>query len=299
MVTTKVGTDPILEFLSSEQTSGLNNIALGVHPVRLNAIEPGTLARQVAGNDAHADALLPDLSIVGFDPGAHLLAAVPGGVVPDQEQGCLADLGEFFATPGQVLRRDEAHQAVLDKAQPDLWRQRGGGGRTSEQQAIAGQRLGVWISLRRRLFNQPPLRMLVRPGAQGRLCHAAPPHFVLETQCIVRVLCDEGHQSIAGVFFRPYAGSGLVIHCFARFQRTPSRCKAVRTASRLTPTGVKPCAQLTSAANARLPRLVCLPKLRGLWCSNARSCSAAAESKAKASGGGPMSQAARPLVLPG
>ena len=72
-----------------------------------------------------------------------------------------------------------------------------------------------------------------------------------------------------------------MIHCLARFQRTPSRCKAVRTASRLTCSGVTPCAKLTSAANSSVHTLVSLSKLRGLSCSSALSRSAWSASKAR------------------
>jgi hypothetical protein len=60
--------------------------------------------------------LLADLSIVCPDPVAHLLADVPRGVVPDQDQGSLTQLCQFFAAPGQVLGGDWTNRAVLDEA---------------------------------------------------------------------------------------------------------------------------------------------------------------------------------------
>ncbi len=68
MLATEVAADPVGQFLSREQAGRLDDVALAVHPVRLNPIEPGTLAGQVAGDDAHALAVLPDRSVVRPDP---------------------------------------------------------------------------------------------------------------------------------------------------------------------------------------------------------------------------------------
>ena len=81
-------------------------------------------------------------------------------------------------------------------------------------------------------------------------------------------------------FFRAYAGSGLVIHCLARRQPTPSRLSVARTVSALTNSEVNPSAYDTSAAKPSVHRLVDLPKLRGLWCSRVRKRSACSASKA-------------------
>src|SRR4029453_9548134 len=300
MVAAKVSTDPLGHFVSREEAGGLNDSTLAVHPVGLNAIEPRTLARQKAGHDAHSLVLLPDLAIVGADPGAYLLAKVPGSIVPDQDQGGLAERLQFLAAPGQVLGGQWADRAILDEAQPDLCGQALRCGRRRDQQAITGQGLRVWIVLGRRLFHQAQFRVLVTPGMQGRLADAAPPHFVLEAQGILGMLPSQGNQPVSLSFFFAYAGSGLVIQCLARFQRTPNRCKAVRTASRLTRKGVMPCSKLTSAASSKLHRLVAFPKWRGLWCSNAPSCSGLAPSKAVAIRCGteePRCKAAKPTWL--
>src|SRR5215213_11564784 len=115
MVASKVGTDTLRHFLSSKQAGRLNDIAFAMNPVWLNAIEPGTLAGQVEGDDAHSLALLPNLTIVCVEPGPHWLADVPGGIVPDQDQSRFALLFQFFAAPGQVLRRDGTQRSVLDE----------------------------------------------------------------------------------------------------------------------------------------------------------------------------------------
>src|SRR5712692_8143935 len=86
-------------------------------------------------------------------------------------------------------------------------------------------------------------------------------------------------QPVAAFFFRVEAGSGLVIHCLARFQATPKRRRATRMASSLTSRGVRPGAKLTSAASASVHRLVGWPNVRGLWCNNARRDSQTPRSK--------------------
>ena len=58
MGTAMVGADAIRHLLSAEQARGLDDGALAVHPLGLDWIEPRTLDRQVAHQDAHAMALL-------------------------------------------------------------------------------------------------------------------------------------------------------------------------------------------------------------------------------------------------
>ena len=52
-LTAKVVTDATLHFVSGEQPSWLDDGPLAMHPMGLNAVEPGTLDRQPARNDAH------------------------------------------------------------------------------------------------------------------------------------------------------------------------------------------------------------------------------------------------------
>jgi hypothetical protein len=76
------------------------------------------------------------------------------------------------------------------------------------------------------------------------------------------------------------AGSGLVIQCLARFQRTPRRASARRRASPLTGRAVSPAASAVVAASAKVHWLVGWPQVRGLWCRRVRNCSRRAASKA-------------------
>jgi hypothetical protein len=69
---------------------------------------------------------------------------------------------------------------------------------------------------------------------------------------VQRGIFERFHQPIAESFFRWYSGSGLVIHCLARFQRMPSRSSVARMVSSLTRSRVNPSAKLTSATNSRV-----------------------------------------------
>src|ERR687883_1270841 len=96
------------------------------------------------------------------------------------------------------------------------------------------------------------------------LRQATPPDFITKAESPRGMRRGEGSQPVAPFFFRTYAGSGLVIQCLARCQRTPRRARARRMASRLTGREVSPSAYATSAAKGNVHRLVGWPKVRGL-----------------------------------
>src|SRR5712691_9078024 len=114
-----IGAHTIRHLLGAEQARGFDHGALGMHPLGLNRVEPGTLDRQVAGQNADAMALLLDLPIVRPDPGAYRFTDVPGGVVPDQRPHGYAQRLQFGAAPVQELSRDRADGPASNEAQPD------------------------------------------------------------------------------------------------------------------------------------------------------------------------------------
>src|SRR2546421_4157126 len=93
-LTTEVVTDATFHLLSGEQTSWFNDGPFAMHPMRLNAVEPGTLGWQPTRNDTHSRMALPlscqDAAIVLLEPAAHFLTPMPRGVIPDQKQHALA-----------------------------------------------------------------------------------------------------------------------------------------------------------------------------------------------------------------
>jgi hypothetical protein len=74
--TTKVVTNPLLQFLSSQQPSRFDHRSFAMGPFRLDPVEPGALGGQPARNDAYACFALLSLVqhglIVLTQPGSHL-----------------------------------------------------------------------------------------------------------------------------------------------------------------------------------------------------------------------------------
>src|SRR5436853_3322191 len=112
--------DAVGEVLDREQAVGFEDAAFAVNPGGLNGVEPGALDREVVGDDADPTPTPFDLTIVVTDPLTHLLADMPGGVVPDQEQGFLPGRVELAAAPVQVVSRDGADRSAIDEPQPHL-----------------------------------------------------------------------------------------------------------------------------------------------------------------------------------
>jgi hypothetical protein len=170
----KVGIDPAFEFGGSEQSISLDDILFAMHPFRLNRIEPWAFGWQQARENADAPPTVLDLLVVRTKPGTDQLAAVPGGVVPDEHENPLAHLCELLAAPVQELRGHRAHWSVLDKAEPHLLSSRGGG----DVEAITGQGFGIGIIRGDRLFDQPQRLIGRTPGMQVGLAESTPPGFI-------------------------------------------------------------------------------------------------------------------------
>jgi hypothetical protein len=276
MGTLKIGTDPLRQLPCRQDAIRLDHAALAMDSVGFQRVQPRAFDRQWADYDAHSGLLPLDLVVVRSDPGAYRLTPVPRGVVPDQEHSFFALSGELVTAPGQEDGRNRAHRPALDEAQPDLFVRYALYRERTEQQPIAGQRFGIRVGLGDRLLHE--VQRLVRrsPCVQCGLGASTPPGLIFEPQRPVGMVPSQAHQPVTGLFFRAYAGSGLVIHCLARCQRTPKRTNVARMVSPLTRREVRPCSQHTSAASARVQRLVGLPKARGRWCNSARSASARA-----------------------
>src|SRR6266496_2907339 len=230
--------DAVGQLLDREQAVGFDDAAFAVDPGGLNGVEPGTLDGQVVGDDADALALLLDLAVVVADPVAYQVADVPGRIVPDQEEGLHPVRLELAAAPVQGGDRDGADRSPIDEPQPHLVSSVRSGRVGAQQQVV-----------------------LLSPDLEAGPGQTTPPDLILEAQGPGRMARGQTDQAVACTFFRAYSGSGLVIHCLARFQRTPRRRIAWRIVS-----------PLTCAANPLVHTLVGWPKVRGLWCNNARIC---------------------------
>ena len=110
-----MSTNAFSQLLSREQTIGFHNSLLGMHPLRLDRVEPGTFGGQKEGQNPNAFALLLDLAVVLTNPGKYLFTDMPGGVIPNQQPGGLALRLQSGATPLQKLGRDGADWATDDE----------------------------------------------------------------------------------------------------------------------------------------------------------------------------------------
>ena len=110
----------------------------------------------------------------------------------------------------------------------------------ADQQPIAGQGFGIGIVLRDRLLDQSEGLIVLGPRMQAGRGQATPPDLILEPQAPVWMGHRQADQAVARTFFRAYAGSGLVIQRFARFQPIPRRPIACRIVSSLTRSEVRP-----------------------------------------------------------
>src|SRR5262249_56044634 len=95
---TEIVTRPPLDLRRRQQLLRFDDGTLAVDPLRLDRIEPGTLARQSAHQDAHP-AFPLDPAVVLLDPAPHPRADVPGSNVPNQQPRLLALPGPFAADP--------------------------------------------------------------------------------------------------------------------------------------------------------------------------------------------------------
>src|SRR5215211_5459054 len=122
MDTAEGPTNPIGELISTEQPLGLNYLAFAMNPLGFYRVEPRALGGQQTRHYPHSGFASAgfDTAVVGGDPVAHLVALMPGGVVPDKKQSLLAPPLEFLRAPREKLCSYSAHGAAIDEPQPAL-----------------------------------------------------------------------------------------------------------------------------------------------------------------------------------
>src|SRR5512147_1256338 len=91
--------DSLFYFGGRQEAVWFHNPALGMHPVRLNAVEPGALDGQVTRQETDSLAGLFDLAIVTLNPDPHSAAAMPRSVIPDHTPDGFAQCLERATSP--------------------------------------------------------------------------------------------------------------------------------------------------------------------------------------------------------
>src|SRR5215510_11931629 len=199
LLTTIIGIDTHCEFVSAQQAVRLRHGALAMHPFRFDGVEPRTFTGQLTDHDADTHGALLHLPIVLANPVPHGVTAMPGGIIPDQQQRGEALRGELGRAPGQKIDGHRTHGAPCDKPQPHLvgllWLR-------PYQQPITGQRFGVGSVCRPAQLLQLILRVCLCPGMLVGLGQPAPPDFVTKAQRPCRL----GHgplDHVVAPFFSP------------------------------------------------------------------------------------------------
>lgn len=287
------------QVLFGKGSIGLDDPAFTMGPLGFNRVEPGTFDRQEANQDANAFSGPFDRSIMFSNPSPHSFAGVPAGIIPNHCQNRFAQFLDFLAGPLQELDRNATHRPTINEAQEHFLKPQIICCHPAQQHAITSQGFGIRVIFLFGLFHQSHRLFFFTPTRQVGLGKAAPPSFVLKAPHPAILLCQRNYP-VSGLFFRSYAGSGLVIQCLARFQETFNLFKACRTQSPLIKRGVIPSPKLISAANSSVQTLVSLPKSRGLRCNKAFNCSNPSSLKTDCALFGrrePISSAATPRSL--
>jgi hypothetical protein len=114
--------DPLCDFAQAQHPLRLDDLPLGMQPLGLHRVEPGTLARQQAGRQQHALPAALDLLVVGAHRVAHQAAGMPAGVIPEEHQpGDVGLGGGLFSTPDQVLDGDRALSGRPSTKRSQVW----------------------------------------------------------------------------------------------------------------------------------------------------------------------------------
>src|SRR5436305_171832 len=151
---------PLGEFISAQQTIGLDHFSLAVNPFGLYSIQPRTLLWQQAAYDPHSFAAPFDLAVVRNEPAPDLFGDVPACVLPDQEQYLLANSFELLATPLKESGRYSTEGPTVHEPQPRPIELR-------QVEPVAGDGLRLGIILGDRPLDEAQRSSLLGPATQG------------------------------------------------------------------------------------------------------------------------------------
>src|SRR5215212_5245239 len=249
---------PLGKLVCSEEPLRLHDLALGVHPLGLDRVQPRALLRKQATHDPHPAPALFDFSVVFSEPSPHLFGDMPARVVPDEQQRLLSRRLELLAAPRKKPRRYGRNRPSVHEPDPrpiHPW----------QIEPVAGDGFRLGVVLGDRPLDEAKGLSIGAPGVQSGQSHPAPPALVQEAHRPGLGICaGDFHQAVAPPFFLSYKGSGEVIHRLARIHLTERRRdKVARTVSPETRSVVRPSSKATSAAISKVHRLELRPNSLG------------------------------------
>jgi hypothetical protein len=142
-------------------TLRLNNCTLAMPPARLNRIQPGAFDRQLGDDDPHS-AIGLGLTVMLFDPLAHLTRDMPRSIIPNQ-QPCLLPVAANCSQPQRETPWSGGSPDALGQSATALiggW----------PQQPLTSQRHWIRIVLLFLKLDQSQRFIWRRPSRQIGLC---------------------------------------------------------------------------------------------------------------------------------
>src|SRR5439155_1671223 len=120
LLTTLIGIDTRFAFVCAQQPVCFRHRALAMDPFRFDGVEPRTFTGPLADHEADAHGALLHLPIVLAYPVPRGVTAMPGGLVPEQQQRRAALRRELGGAPRQTIDGHRTHGAPRDTPQPHL-----------------------------------------------------------------------------------------------------------------------------------------------------------------------------------
>ena len=179
-----VGLDPRFECVCAPQPVRFRHGPLPMAPLRFDGVEPRAFAGPRADHDTPTLRAPLALLLMLAEPGPHGMTAMPGGLIPDQQQR------HGDRTPGASCHTPQSHLVGLRWPGPP-------------PQPITGQRRGLGIVRRPAQFLPCVCGFDVRPRLVVGLGQATPPDGIAPPQRPRRRGQSPLDQPVAPFFFGP------------------------------------------------------------------------------------------------
>lgn len=187
-------------------------------------------------------------SIVGMDPVAQIIAFVPGGVVPNEDQHSFAFLASDRQQTDDEPPRLYAVGLSLTETEQD--------GVVVVPHSTKTSQGFVALGAARFALHKLQFFPWRGPGMGLGLGKTGKPAFILVHQQPVFMLPGLLFQPVPPFFFTVYNRSGLVMRCLARRQSMPITASVARMVSPLTRVPLSPKSTHASASKSSVHKLV-------------------------------------------